>query len=99
MGGKKEKKKEEEEEEKKEGDRYEWKFQVTYRHFRRHWLAIQVWIANGNNEVSLVPTFLKLISWSRAIGWLMMLVKITNIGTVPPGSVKKISLLTILGQE
>jgi hypothetical protein len=36
MGGKKEKKKEEEEEEKKEGDRYEWKFQVTYRHFRRH---------------------------------------------------------------
>jgi hypothetical protein len=72
---------------------------VTYRHFRRHWLAIQVWIANGNNEVSLVPTFLKLISWSRAIGWLMMLVKITNIGTVPPGSVKKISLLTILGQE
>jgi len=60
-----------------------------------HWLAIRVWIANGINEVSSVPTFLKLISWSRAIGWLMMLVKITNIGMVTPGSVKKISWLTI----
>jgi len=30
-----------------------------------HWLAIQVWIANGIDEVSSVPVFLKLISLAQ----------------------------------
>ena len=29
----------------------------TNRKFSWHWLAIWVWIANGINEISLVPTF------------------------------------------
>jgi hypothetical protein len=51
---------------------------------RWHWLAIRVWIANGMNMVPLVPILLKLISRSRIIRWLMMLVIITNIGMVTP---------------
>jgi hypothetical protein len=68
-------------------------------YFRRYGLAIQVWIANSFDEVSSVPAFLKLISRSRAIGWLMMLIKITNLGMVAPCSMEKITWLTIPGRD
>jgi hypothetical protein len=48
-------------------------------------IAIQVWIANSIDGIPLVPTFLKLISRSQVIGWLMILVKISNIGMVTLG--------------
>ena len=46
---------------------------------------MEIGVANGINGVPLVPTFLKWISRSQVIRWLMMLVKITNIGMVTPG--------------
>ena len=49
-GGRKKKKEEEEEEEERKGI-------DTNRNFKWLWLAIRVWIANGINEVSLVPAF------------------------------------------
>jgi len=61
-----------------------WKGIATNGRLRWHWLAIRVWIANGMNMVPLVPILLKLISRSRIIRWLMMLVIITNIGMVTP---------------
>jgi len=51
-----------------------------------YWLAImEIGVANGINGVPLIPAFLKLISQPQVIRWIMLLVKITNIGMVTPG--------------